>query len=143
MHGLWRPFKAGFDPGALYVPAPWAARKLGAWITALATSSGALALNLLPLSSDWLQDIQALASFAMRVTMSADAARAHRALDRRGLGGYLHGFYFHFALVPFAMELLAIGVLELLALIFAILTFCRRAPWWILRLIPSPQHSPW
>ena len=120
MHGLWRPFKAGFDPGALYAPAPWAARKLSAWIAALATSSGALALNLLPLSSDWLQDIQSLASFAMRVTMSADAARAHRALDRRGLGGYFHGFYFHFALIPFAMELLAIGVLELLALIFAI-----------------------
>ena len=128
MHGLWRPFKAGFDPGALYVPAPWAARKLSAWIAALAASSGALALNLLPLSSDWLQDIQSLASFAMRVTMSADAARAHRALDRRGLGGYFHGFYFHFALVPFAMELLAIGVLELLALIFAILTFHPLVP---------------
>ena len=128
MHGLWRPFKAGFDPGALYVPAPWAARKLGAWIAALAASSGALALNLLPLSSDWLQDIQSLAPFAMRVTMSADAARAHRALDRRGLGGYFHGFYFHFALIPFAMELLAIGVLELLALIFAILTFHPLVP---------------
>ena len=128
MHGLWRPFRLGFDPGALYSPAPWAARKLGAWSVALAASSGALALNLLPLSSDWLLDIQSLKAFAMRVTMSADAARAHRALDRRGLGGYFHGFYFHFPLVPFAMELLAIGVLELLALIFAILTFYSLIP---------------
>ena len=87
-----------------------------------------MALNLLPVSSDWLQDIRALAAFSMRLTMSADAARAHRALDRRGLGGYFHGFYFHFALVPFAMDLLAIGVLELLALIFAILTFYSFVP---------------
>ena len=128
MHGLWRPFKGNFDPAALYAPQPWAARKLLDWVSALARSSGSLILDLLPLSSDWLVSVKELAAFSMRVTVSADAARAHRAEDRRGLGGYFHGFYFHFALVPFAMELLAIGILELLALIFAILTFYHLIP---------------
>ena len=128
MHGLWRPFKGNFDPAALYAPQPWAARKLLDWVSALARSSGSLILDLLPLSSDWLVSVRELAAFSMRVTASADAARAHRAEDRRGLGGYFHGFYFHFALVPFAMELLAIGILELLALIFAILTFHHLIP---------------
>ena len=147
MHGLWRPFKGNFDPAALYAPQPWAARKLLDWISALARSSGSLTLDLLPLSSDWLVSVKELAAFSMRVTVSADAARAHRAEDRRGLGGYFHGFCFHFALIPFAMELLAIGILELLALIFAVFSLStisfQAMPWLISRQILSPPPSLW
>ena len=128
MHGLWRPFKGVFDPALLYSPPPWAISKLVAWSSALSASAGTSIFNLLPRSSDWLQDISALARFAMRVSMSADAARAHLVKDRRGLGGFFHGFYFYFPLPPLAMELLAIGILELLALLFAILTFYDYVP---------------
>jgi hypothetical protein len=118
MHGLWTPFKGDFNPNQRFAPDASQLRRLVAWQRRLSEQLGSSLLTLLPHSAVPAWGVRDLLLF-----IHPDAARAHRAVDRRGLGVYCHGFFVHFALPSLAMALMPIGILELLATILGILTF--------------------
>jgi hypothetical protein len=129
MHGLWRELNKEADPAACIAHRGWARAKLQRWIEMLSRSGGRTLFEVLKPGAEWLTtELARVPSVSYWMVISTDAARVHDIRLRRGLGGFCHGFYFHFAVGALGMKLLPIGILELLALAFALLTFALVIP---------------
>ena len=127
MHGLWRLLTN--DPAACVVFPAWAQRRLDNWIDMLSATGGRTIFDVLRPEQEWLTAFVARErQMRLWLVVSTDAARSHDPRARKGLGFYCHGFYMHFPIIPFAMELLPIGILELLAIVFALLSLGPRLP---------------
>jgi hypothetical protein len=97
-------------------------KRLVAWANRLVCTKGLRLLALVVLSSPSRDPSSKIVLF-----MSADAAKAHSARDRRGLGAFCHGLFVHVPLPSALLQGLAIGLLELLASLLALLTFAEQA----------------
>ena len=144
MYGLWA--LIGADPGAGIELEPFQQRQARRWqrrlqehgmISALSAfaRNGLMLSDPISRSSDAVRAAARTAAAgearlpqaALRLHLWPDAARRRLVIDRRGLGVYCHGLCVHVPLTQSAMSALPIGILELLAAIVALLTFCDLA----------------
>ena len=121
MHSLYRPMVCRDDGSDALGPTDLVAcddmmlQQLRSWITRLGGAGGAPITHTLR-ERDLLRD----GAMPLLFIGSSDAATDS---DPPGMGGWLHGYYWHIALEPDAVEYLHITVLETLASCFSSLVF--------------------
>ena len=126
MHGLYHPMQQD-DSGELMGPTDLVAvtdlmqTQLEAWLHRLSQSAGAAVTAALR-STDFMRSGRALPP--LNFVGSSDAATEPPA----GMGGFLHGFYWHFPIPSDMIDYLHITVLEMLATCFSSLIFRRVVP---------------
>jgi integrase len=128
MWGLWALVQHRNHPESYPEPDEFAIQNIQRWIARLTQGGTVHAIHAFgrkssPASESQAQANSPLSSLRVRLHLWPDAARQRLVVDRRGLGGWCHGFIFHIPIPPLGMQLLVISVLELLAALVALLTF--------------------